>query len=95
MFTDFADITSPLHKLLLEEKFVLLGTAQHKAFEKSQNVLTHLPVLWQYNPNCKTLVAADLSLYGLGAILIQRIEGKLKPISYASRSLTATEERYA
>ena len=26
---------------------------------------------------------------------MQRIEGKLKPISYASRSLIATEQRYA
>ena len=91
---DFADIINSLHELLLKKILFHCRTVQQKAFKKIQNLLTHLPVLSYYNPNHETLVAADSSLYGLGAVLMQRIKVKLKPINYTSRSLTATEQRY-
>ena len=54
-----------------------------------------MSVLLHYNPYHETLAAVSLSSYGLGAVLMQRIDGKSKSISYASRCLTATEQRYA
>ena len=93
-FSDFDDITNPFRELLWKKNLFYWSTAPQKAFEKIQNLLTHLPILSHYNPNHETFVAADSSSYWLRAILIQKIEGKLKPTSYASRSLTATEQRY-
>ena len=40
-------------------------------------------------------VSADSSSYGLGAVLMQEHSQVWKPVSFASRALTATEMRYA
>ena len=48
-----------------------------------------------YDPNQETVVAADSSFYGLGAVLMQKFNGVLKPTCFASRSLIAIEQRYA
>ena len=49
-----------------------------------------------FDPTRETIVSADASCYGLGAVLMQRQpEGTLKPVSYICRLLTPTEQRYA
>ena len=47
-------------------------------------------------PNCKLpfILHTDSSTEGLGAVLYQKQEGKLKVIAYASRSVTKTESNY-
>ena len=53
-------------------------------------------VLAHYDPNRPTLISADASSTGIGAVLIQIQEnGERRPICYASRSLSETEKRYA
>ena len=48
-----------------------------------------------FNPKAPTKISADASSYGLGAVLLQQVEEKWKPVAYASRSMTDTEKRYA
>ena len=49
-----------------------------------------------FNTNYDTVVSADASCYGLGAVLSQRQpDGEFKPVAYISRSMTDTEKRYA
>ena len=58
--------------------------------------MTTAPVLALFDPTRETVVSADASYYGLGAVLIQKQpEGVMKPVAYISRSLTPTEQRYA
>ena len=49
-----------------------------------------------FNPNALTQVIVDASPLGLGAILVQKLNGgDFKPVIFASRSLTDVERRYS
>ena len=53
------------------------------------------PVLSLFDQSRETMVSADASSYGLGAVLLQKQpDGELKSLSCISRSLTPTEQRY-
>ncbi|XP_062855259.1 uncharacterized protein K02A2.6-like [Trichomycterus rosablanca] len=91
-----AEKTRPLRDLLKKSNMWAWGSQQHEAFEKIKRELTTPPGLALYDPNAETLVSADASSYGLGAVLLQKqSDQQWKPVAYASRSLTSTEQRYA
>ena len=49
-----------------------------------------------FEPNSQTIVSADASAYGVGAVLCQKQpNGSLRPITYVSRAMTECEQRYA
>ena len=93
---NLSDVTEPLRKLLLKDCQWTWGCAQQEAFDKVKSLLVSAPALAIYDPNATTLVSADASSYGLGAVLLQeQTTGETKPVAYISRSLTPVEERYA
>ena len=50
--------------------------------------------LYLYIPNQPIIVSADVSSYWIGAIIRQRQpDGKVRPVTYVSRSLTNTEQQ--
>ena len=56
-------------------------------------MLTTCPILAPFDLNLETVVSADASSYGLGAVLLQKQKVReLKPVAYISRSMTATEQ---
>ena len=68
----------------------------HKAFHDLKNKLSSERVLALYHSRKGTIVSADASSYGLVGVLLQeQSDGKWKPVMYASRALTSTEQRYA
>ena len=93
---NLAEKTRPLRELLKKDNTWIWGAPQREAFAEVKSTLTAAPVLALFDPSRETTVSADASCYGLGAVLLQRQpDGGMKPVSYISRSLTPTEQRYA
>ena len=67
-----------------------------RAFKAVKEMLTADIVLALYDPHKETTVAADASSHGLGAVLLQRHDdGQDRPVAFASRAMSETEQRYA
>ena len=91
-----ANMSQPLRELMSPKKAWQWGPTQEKAFLQIKKELTRPTVLATYNPRADTKISSDASAYGLGAVLFQsQPGGEWKPVSYASRSLSETEQRYA
>ena len=55
LLSSLADVTSSIRELLVKKKLFCWS----KAFVKIQRCLSDLPVLFHYNPNNDTIVAAN------------------------------------
>ena len=67
-----------------------------KEFEDLKHELSEQSLLRYHDPTKKVVLHCDASLKGLGAALLQPgPDGELRPVAYASKSLTMTEQRYA
>ena len=91
-----SETTKPLRELLSSKNQWLWSDSQQQAFEAVRNMMSSDTILALFDPHRPTQVSADVSSYGLGAVLMQQQpSGEWKPISYISRALTTTEQRYA
>ncbi|XP_015748886.1 PREDICTED: uncharacterized protein K02A2.6-like [Acropora digitifera] len=91
-----ADINAPLRQLLRKDSAWYWDEAQQRAFQKVKEKLASPEILAHYNPNRQTVIAADASSTGLGAVLLQKQDnGQRRPICYISRSLSEAERNYA
>lgn len=64
------------------------------AFHKIIYCLTHAPVLAFADPTRPYVLHVDASLNGLGAVLTQEHPDGFRPVAYASRKLSMSEQRY-
>ena len=93
---NLADTTQPLRDLLAKDRAWVWEEAQKQAFTAVKAALTASPALALFNPNLETVLSVDASLYGLGAVLLQRqASGELQLVAYISRAMTPSEKRYA
>ena len=77
-----ADHTQPLRNILLKGRHWTWDYPKQQAFNKVKRILSTATVLALYNPNAETVLSADGSSYGLGAVLLQRQEtGDIKPVA--------------
>ena len=91
-----AEISEPLRQLLCKDTTWLWTDPQQRAFEQIKTTLTSAEVLACYDSSRPTIIAADASLNGIGAVLLQVQDyGNHRPISYESQSLSDAEKCYA
>ena len=92
---NLAEITKPLRDLLKKESEWIWTIAHETAFQQVKTLLSTAPILQHYSPKKPTKVSADASSFGMGGVLLQKDSDGWKPVQYASRSFTETEQRYA
>ena len=68
---------------------------QEKVFQVLKQQLGTASVLIHYSPEKQTKASVDASSFGMGGVLLQKEGEDWKPIFYASRSLSSTEQRHA
>ena len=92
---NLATLTQPLRELLSKGNTWIWGPSQEQAFAQVKEELSQPTVLTLYDPEKESKISADASAYGLGAVLLQKTDSDWKPVAYASRSMSETEQRYA
>ncbi len=92
---NLADTTVSLQNLLENDTPWHFESEQQNAFKKLKEMVTSSPVLKYFNPKDPIKVTPDSSKFGLGAVLEQKEEGSWKPVAFASRLLSQSEQNYA
>lgn len=67
---------------------------QKDAFDQLQDALSSDCVVAHYDQAAATELKVDASPVGLGAILLQCSNGTVRPVAYASPTMTDVEQRY-
>ena len=86
-----ADLTAPLRTLCKKDTLFTWESSQQTAFEAIKKEITSAPVLAYFDRSKANTIQSEASKKGLGAVLIQDD----KPVIYASRALTETEQSYS
>ena len=68
---------------------------QEKSFNEVKQALVNATTLTFYNPRKPITVSANASSFGIGAVILQEENNRLKPIAFAYRTLLPAESRYA
>ena len=88
-------VLKPLNDLLKCDVYWFWGPQQEAAFAKVKDLISTAPVPTYFNPTKITVVSADASSYGLGGVLLQYHGKELRPVAFASRTLSQAKKGYA
>ncbi|GJU95395.1 reverse transcriptase domain-containing protein [Tanacetum coccineum] len=91
---DFSMISEPMTQLLMKDaKFDFFKDCK-KAFNKLKERLTTTPIIISLDWSMPFKLMCDASDFAVRAVLEQRIDGKFKPIYYASKTLNNAQAHY-
>lgn len=88
--------TEVLRKLLRKDTPWSWGKDEKNAFIRLKNLISSDMVVAHFDTSLETSIIVDAGPVGLGAILVQKQkDGTLRPVHFASRTLTDVERRYS
>lgn len=90
----------PLHELCKGKKKkdktpVVWSQEAEKAFQKCKDSIVHAATLAYPRLGAEFSIMVDASDFAIGAVLQQKVEGQLQPLSFFSRKLTSAEVKYS
>ena len=91
----FATLAEPLRQLTRSNSEWVWGEIPQDAFDRLRAAITSDCVVAHYDQSADTELKVDASPVGLGAILLQRSNGTVCPVAYASPTLTDVKRRYS
>ncbi|GKB29734.1 reverse transcriptase domain-containing protein [Tanacetum coccineum] len=89
---DFSLISKPMTQLLMKDAKFNFSIDCKKAFNILKEKLTTAPIIISPDWNVPFELMCDASDFTVGDVLGQRIDGKFKPIYYASKTLNNAQE---
>jgi len=92
---EYSDIAVVLHSLKRKGVPFVWGDQQQAAFEALKLALCEAPILQVPDFSREFVLATDASDLAVSAVLQQRVEGALVPVSYHSRVLPLAERKYS
>ena len=92
---DFAKLTKPLTICLKKGAKVVVTEEYKDAFEKCKQILCNEPILQYPDFAQQFIITTDASNVALGAVLSQGTIPNDRPVQYASRTLSGTEQKYS
>jgi hypothetical protein len=81
---DLATIAEPLRKLTRTTTPFVWGEEQKSSFQELKDKMSSAESLAYFDKEAETVIVSDASPVGLGAVLLQRQEGVMKVVAYAS-----------
>lgn len=91
----YSSTTAALWRLLRKDEPWVWSQACSDAVHALKVQLTIAPVLAHFDISSPTLMTCDASATAIGAVLSQTQQSVEKPVTFASRALNQTEERYS
>ena len=86
----------PLNQLLQKDRLWAWNEECQRAFQSAKEELMSDKVLVHYDLGKPLYLATDASAYGVGAVISHRFaDGSERPIAYASRTLSKSEQQYS
>ena len=93
---NLSTLIKDMTELLQKDRHLMWSEQCQKAFETTKTQLSSSSVLVHYDPHMPVKLACDASQYGVGAVISHTMpDVSVRPIAYASPTLTKTEVKYA
>jgi hypothetical protein len=91
---NFGHLTAPLTDLTKKDQDFLWAELHQKSFDALKAAVTSAPVLAVHDHKKDNYVYTDASDLAYGAVLMQKYDGKLRPVCFLSHKLDSAQRNY-